>query len=157
MKNLIFFCFFTLISLTINSCSKNDDSTTNTSTTSNPNITYLATLNGSSEVPANASTATGSATLIFNNSTKIFTITVNYSGLTPTDGHVHKGDVGVSGPPVFGFPNLTSPINYTSAALDATQEADLKANLYYVNLHSAAFPGGEIRGQLIKQAGGNPY
>ena len=77
---------------------------------------------------------------------------VNYSGVTATNSHIHKGAAGVSGGVVFGFTSpITSPVNYTSVALDAAQEADLNANLYYVNIHSAAFPGGEIRGQLIKQ------
>ena len=65
---------------------------------------------------------------------------------------IHKGAVGVPGGVVFGFPApITSPIDYTSVALDSTQQADLNANMYYVNIHSAAYPGGEIRGQLIKQ------
>jgi hypothetical protein len=72
--------------------------------------------------------------------------------MTATASHIHKGAVGVSGDVIFGFtPPITSPISYTSVALDATQEADLNANLYYVNIHSTAFPAGEIRGQLIKQ------
>ncbi len=50
-----------------------------------------------------------------------------------------------------GFTSLTSPITFTTPALTATQEADLMANQMYVNLHTVAFPGGEIRGQLIKQ------
>jgi hypothetical protein len=41
-------------------------------------------------------------------------------------------------------------ISYTSAALTPEQEADLMANLYYVNLHSSTFTAGEIRGQLVK-------
>ena len=130
------------ILITAASCKKSED----------PNVKFKATLNGAIETPANASTATGTATLTFNKDTKIFTVVVNYSGVTATNAHIHKGDVGVAGAVVFGFTApLTSPINYTSVALDATQEADLNANLYYVNIHSAAFPGGEIRGQLIKQ------
>ncbi len=117
----------------------------------NPNVTFLATLSGGSEVPGNASTATGSATLIFNTTTKVFTVTVTHNIATPTNGHIHKAAVGVSGPALFPFAAFTSPINYTSIALDAAQEADLNAHLYYVNIHTAAFPGGEIRGQLIKQ------
>ena len=129
------------------SCSKSDSP----AAAANPSVTYTATLSGASEVPANASTATGTATLIFNSTTKIFTITVTYTGVTATDGHIHKGAAGVSGGVIFPFSSLTSPISYTSVALDATQEADLSANLYYVNIHSAAYPAGEIRGQLIKQ------
>lgn len=120
-------------------------------TTPDPNVSFAATLNGASETPPNASTATGSSTATFNTTTKILTITTTYTGLTATLGHIHKGAVGVAGSPVFPFTNLTSPIVLTTPALDATQEADLMANLYYVNLHSAAFPGGEIRGQLNKK------
>jgi hypothetical protein len=131
----------------ISSCSKS-------STTPDPNITFKATLNAANERPPNASAATGSATLVFNNNTKIFTITTSYAGLTgtATASHIHKGDVTVAGPVIFPFTNVTvSPIVYTSAALDATQEADLKAGNYYVNVHTAANPAGEIRGQLIQQ------
>jgi len=118
----------------------------------NPNVTFKATMNGASEAPTpNASTATGTATLVFNTSTKIFTLTVTHTVGAPTNGHIHKAAVGVSGPVIFPFSSFTSPISYTSAALDAAQEADLNAGLYYVNIHTAAFPAGEIRGQLIKQ------
>ena len=129
-----------------NSCKKSDDPVP-----VDPNVTFKATLSGTSESTPNASAATGTATLIFNTTTKIFTVSVTYSGVTATNGHIHKGAVGVSGGVIFPFSPFTSPISYTSAALDATQEADLNANLYYVNIHSAAFGAGEIRGQLIKQ------
>ena len=129
----------------ISSCNNEDD------TPPNPNVTFKASLTGAQEVPANASTATGDATLTFNTSTKVFTITVNHTIASPTNGHIHKGAVGVSGGVIFPFASFTSPITYTSAALDATQEADVNAGLYYVNIHTAAFPNGEIRGQLVKQ------
>jgi len=145
MKRLTFISILFLVIIFV-SCSKDDPAPT-----PDPNIVFNATINSASEVPANPSTASGTATLTFNNTTKIFTIVSTYSGLTATAGHIHKGAAGVSGPVIFGFTNIVSPINYTSAALTAEQEADLKANLYYVNIHSAAYPGGEIRGQLIKQ------
>lgn len=129
------------------SCTNDDDPTP----TPNPNVTFKATLNGASESPPNASTATGMATLTFNTTTKIFTISVTHTIAVPTNGHIHKGAIGVNGSPVFPFTSFTSPINFTSIALDASQEADLNAGLYYVNIHTAAYPGGEIRGQLIKQ------
>jgi len=118
----------------------------------NPNVVFKAVINGTSEVPSNASTATGTATLTFNTTTKIFTINTQFTGVTATGAHIHKGAAGANGGVVFGFATpIVSPINYTSVALDASQEMDLNANLYYVNIHSAAFPAGEIRGQLIKQ------
>ena len=135
---------FTLL-FGINACDNEDD------TPPNPNVTFKATLAGTQEVPTNASTATGDATLTFNTTTKIFTVTVTHTIASPTNGHIHKGAVGVSGGVIFPFASFISPISYTSAALDATQEADLNAGLYYVNIHTAAFPAGEIRGQLIKQ------
>jgi hypothetical protein len=145
MKHLIRFISILLLFSTLNSCKKSDPPVPD------PNVTFLATLNGASEVPANASTATGTATLKFNTTTKIFTITVTHSIAAPTNGHIHKAAAGASGPPVFPFTSFASPISYTSVALDAAQEADLNANLYYVNIHTAAFGGGEIRGQLLKQ------
>ena len=116
-----------------------------------PNVTFEATLNGTSVVPTNASTATGSASLMFNTTTKIFSITVTHSIASPTNGHIHKAASGDNGGPVFPFTSFTSPITLTSDPLDATQEADLNGGLYYVNIHTNDFPGGEIRGQLIKK------
>ena len=117
----------------------------------NFDVTFLATVNGTSEVPTNASAFTGTCVATFNASTKILNALITHNVTTPTNGHFHKGAVGVSGPVIFAFSSLSSPIIFTSVALDATQEADLNNNLYYANIHTAAFPGGEIRGQLIKQ------
>ena len=127
------------------------DNSYNNSTPTPVIVTFNATLNGASEVPPNSSAATGTAVLTFNKTTKVFLLTVTYSGLTPTDGHIHRGAEGTAPANNIIFPltSLTSPISYTSVALDATQEADLIANFYYVNLHTTAFTGGEIRGQLI--------
>ncbi|GAB2813754.1 CHRD domain-containing protein [Ferruginibacter profundus] len=146
MKNVIIFMAIAMLSMGLLSCKKDDPAPA-----ADPTTTFKATLTGASEVPANASAATGTATLTFNTVTKVFTVTVTYSGVTANNGHIHKGAAGSNGSVIFPFSGLTSPIGYTSAALDATQEGDLNNNLYYVNIHSAAFPAGEIRGQLIKQ------
>jgi len=143
MKN-----FFKIFALTfflafVVSCNNDDEV--------DPNVTYKAALSGANEVAPNASTATGTATLVFDTTTKMFTITVVHSIAAPTAGHIHKGAVGTNGAVVFGFTTLASPISYMSAALTAEQEADLNAGLLYVNLHSAAYTGGEIRGNLVKQ------
>lgn len=145
MKLLVRLLAILAITFYVSSCDDDDDSPT-----PNPNVTFTAALTGAHEVPANNSTAEGTATLTFNTVTKIFTISVTHNVASTTVGHIHKGAVGVSGDPVFPFASVVSPISYTSAALDASMEADLNAHLYYVNIHSSAFPGGEIRGQLVK-------
>jgi len=146
MKKLTNFLGLAIILTVLGSCSKSDPAPA-----ADPTTTFKATMSGANEVPANASTATGTATLVFNTNTKVFTVTVTHTIATPTGGHIHQGAVGANGSVIFPFATLTSPISYTSAALDATQEGVLNANGYYVNIHTAAFGGGEIRGQLIKQ------
>lgn len=95
------------------------------------------------------SAAQGSVAGKFNNSTKVLTVQISYLGLTPTIWHIHKGAVGVAGPVIFDLgTTFVSPFSFSTSPLDATQEADLKAGLYYVNIHSASVPSGEIRGQL---------
>ncbi|TDE43487.1 CHRD domain-containing protein [Flavobacterium rhamnosiphilum] len=153
MRLLIRFLAIAIILSGIVSC--DGDSYNDPNPNPNPNsgstIIYTATLRGANEVPANASTATGTATLRFNTVTKTFTISVTYTGVTATGAHIHYANPGVSGPIAFPFSSIASPITYTSVALNATQESYLNANLYYVNIHSAALPDGEIRGQLIKE------
>lgn len=148
MKKLL--SLFTVLFLlgSLSSCNDDDEVTPGQSIT-----TFSAEmLMGSNEVPANNSTAMGTATLKFNKTTKVFTITVTHNLSSITAGHIHKGATGTNGSVVFPFTTLASPISYTSTALTPEQEADLMANLYYVNLHSSTFTAGEIRGQLIKGA-----
>ena len=156
MKTIIStFVLLLTIVIGVTSCKKSD--TMPTSTT----ITFKATLNGTSETPTNTSMATGSATFTYDEATYILTGTITFTGITPSAGHIHKGAVGVAGGVIFPLTSgtITSPLSFTSPVLDATQRADLLAGLYYVNLHTAAFPSGEIRGQLVKQttAGGSGY
>ena len=111
-----------------------------------------ATLSAASEVPPNSSTATGTLEASVNPASNLLTWTVTYSGLTgaATGGHFHGpamagANAGVV-VPLNG--SLASPIK-GSATLTATQMAELMAGRWYVNLHTAAHPGGEIRGQLM--------
>ncbi len=129
------------------SCSKSDP------VPADPNIIFKGTLSGANEVPANTSTASGTVTVTFNNDTKVLSLAATFTGLTPTAAHIHNAAAGVNGGVIFGLGSapFSSPVNYTSVALTPTQETELKANNYYVNFHTAANPGGEIRAQLIKQ------
>lgn len=132
------------ILLSFAGCDKNDDN-------NNSMVDFAGTLNGANEATPTGSAATGTVTGTYDMNTKILNLTITYTGLTPIAGHVHKGAVGVSGDVIFPFTSLTSPIYFTSPALDATQETDLLGGQYYVNLHTTAFQGGEIRAQLVKK------
>lgn len=129
--------------LTVVSCKKNDEKSNI--------ITFKTTLSGSSEVPSNASMATGASTLTYNKSDKTFSIVTTYSGINPLMGHIHKAAAGTNGPVIFPFTNVDmSPIKLDGTLTDA-QALALEKDSMYVNLHTTAFPGGEIRGQLMKQ------
>jgi hypothetical protein len=148
LKFKILFMAMAAVLFTAVSCKDEDDEDPVT----DANVVFEAALNGVSEVPPNASTATGNATLTYDTLTKKFTIIVIYSGITATGAHIHLAPPDSTGGIVFPFATpLTSPVNYTSPALTDAQEADLFGEMYYVNIHSAAYPGGEIRGQLRRE------
>jgi hypothetical protein len=120
-------------------------------------VTFVANLTGSQEVPANASAATGFATVVLNAAQNQITVNVSFSGLSApaTAGHIHGPAAPGSNAPVLfpfaGVPNATSGnIPEQTFAITPTQVAQLFGGLFYVNIHSSNFPGGEIRGQLVQ-------
>src|SRR6476659_2768158 len=112
-----------------------------------------ATLDGKAEVPPNASTATGTADINYDPATKKLSWKVTYSGLSgpATAAHFHgPAEAGKNGGVAVAIPNAaTSPVEGSATLTDA-QAADLAAGKYYINIHTAANPGGEIRGQVSK-------
>jgi hypothetical protein len=84
---------------------------------------------------------------------KTFTYTANYKDMTGPVVAAHFHDAatpGGNGPPIVPASNVgTSPIKGTATLTDA-QIADLNAGKVYFNVHTAANPGGEIRGTLSK-------
>ena len=112
-----------------------------------------ATLDGKSETPPNASTATGTADIDYDAASKKLTWKLTYSGLTgpATAAHFHgPAEAGKNAGVAVAIPNATTSPNEGSATLTDAQAADLLAGKYYVNVHTAANPGGEIRGQVTK-------
>lgn len=110
-----------------------------------------ASLWGASEVPAVVGAGTGSVDASLNSATNLLTWTVTYSGLSgpATAGHFHgPAMAGVNAGVVMPLSgSLASPI-VGSATLTPAQATDLMAGRWYLNLHTAANPGGEIRGQV---------
>jgi hypothetical protein len=112
-----------------------------------------ATLDGKSEVPPNASAGTGTADIDYDAATKKLSWKLNYSGLSgpATAAHFHgPAETGKNAGVAVAIPNATSSPAEGSATLTDAQAADLMAGNYYVNVHTAANPGGEIRGQVTK-------
>jgi CHRD domain len=112
-----------------------------------------ATLNGKSEVPATTTSGTGTADIDYNPATKKMTWKLTYSGLSgpATAAHFHgPAEPGKNAGVKVPIPNATSSPAEGSATLTDEQAADLMAGKYYVNVHTAANPGGEIRGQVTK-------
>jgi hypothetical protein len=120
--------------------------------------TYKTTMNGASEVPPTTSSGTGTATVTYDDATKQVTWSGTFTGLTGpvTAAHIHgPADPGKNAGVIVVLSQkdvpFTSPFqgSATLAADKATAlSAALSAGQAYVNVHTAANPGGEIRGQL---------
>lgn len=102
----------------------------------------------------NDSLATGSATMWLDDMNNDFSWNISWSGLSAaTAAHFH-------GPAAAGVnAGVQVPIDFSmnpstgTAVLDAGQAADLLAGLWYINIHTQDFPGGEIRGQVVPEPG----
>ncbi|MBZ0114092.1 MAG: CHRD domain-containing protein, partial [Thermoanaerobaculia bacterium] len=68
---------------------------------------------------------------------------------SPTGAHIHEGPHGTNGPVIFDLGDSTSPISVEGFSLSAPQIEVLYHGGLYVNIHSTAFPNGEIRDQLM--------
>ena len=111
------------------------------------------TLDSKSEVPPNTSAGTGTADVDYDAASKKLTWKLTYSGLSgpATGAHFHgPAEAGKNAGVKVAIPNATSSPAEGSAILTDEQAADLTAGKYYINVHTAANPGGEIRGQVTK-------
>lgn len=112
---------------------------------------YGAGLTGAQEVPPVATSATGDAEVRYDSKTGLVHWRVNHGGLSGpvTGAHIH----GPSGPGqnaavVIPFGNLNAMPITGQARITPEQLSQLTSGQWYVNLHTALHPGGEIRGQL---------
>ncbi|CAB3740728.1 CHRD domain-containing protein [Paraburkholderia rhynchosiae] len=116
-------------------------------------VALKADLEPSSEVPPRVSHGHGALSATFDTSTKSLQWTVTYEGLSGpvTAAHFHgPAPVGQNAKvqvPI-GKSSFASPMK-GSAALSEQQVTDLMAGQWYVNIHTAQNPMGEIRGQVL--------
>jgi len=117
---------------------------------------FVATLDGFQEVPAVATTARGRGVVIMDRAANTLAVTLCYTGLSgaETAAHIHGfSAVGANSGVKFNLP--AGPFKTALLSYPEADEANYLANLAYFNIHSAAFPGGEIRGQLTRS--NSPY
>jgi subtilisin family serine protease len=117
--------------------------------------TFAAWINGSQENPPADSDVTATATFTYNSATGQIDYAVTFaSPITLTAAHFHSGAAGQNGPvriPIATGDNTFGPGDPLagSAALPAADLPALLRGGLYVNFHTAAYPGGEIRGQVV--------
>ena len=127
--------------------------------------TLNAVLSAAQEVPPKTSTATGTATVTVDAAKTTITVALNTTGLTGvTASHIHFGAAGANGGVMFSLfaapAAFTSPLTKTLTSADFTPVAAsgistfadavnaILAGNAYINVHTTANVGGEIRGQL---------
>ena len=112
-------------------------------------VSYTADLSGANEVPPSGSRNTGTTLVSVDPATGIVRWTTSSSipQTSATGHHIHRGVAGANGPIVVNFGTSYSGTITVTTAL-ATEIVGNPSG-FYVNLHTAAFPGGEIRAQLV--------
>ncbi len=113
-------------------------------------------MSGAQETPAVASSSLGTLNVFYTRETRILSYTINWSGLSgnPTGMHVHG--LAPSGYAASVVQTISTSGLTTSGSKSGTmlvdgvviKENDLLNGFYYINIHTAAYPGGEIRGQI---------
>jgi len=118
-------------------------------------VRLSANLDGVSEIPSVESPGTATATVLFDKDTGMVSWDVYWTGISgdPTAAHFHgpasknnKAGVQVD----LGGNGFVSPFR-GSAHLTSEQADQLLAGQWYINIHTAAHPDGEIRGQVLRQ------
>ncbi len=108
---------------------------------------WVFNLDGGQEVPAVTTSASGVGFATLDGANN-FTLSVQHNVVGVTAAHIHLAPAGASGPIFIGLGTGTSPITF-STTLSASDVASLMAGDFYVNIHSATNPAGEIRGQIV--------
>jgi hypothetical protein len=115
-------------------------------------VKLKADLKASNEVPPNDSKGTGAVTATYDSASKKLSWKGTASGLSgpATAAHFHAGESGKNGAVVIPIAGADKGSFEGEATLTDVQAADLRGGKLYVNVHTAANTGGEIRGQVSK-------
>lgn len=118
-------------------------------------VTFHASLSGANEFPGPGDPdGTGVAAVTISGTTLTYSVLTAAIG-GPSVAHIHRAPAGASGPPVVDL-NVNS-LQIGSATITQTLANEITANpaIFYVNVHTDAFPNGAIRGQLVTNVNGS--
>jgi len=116
---------------------------------------FKVSLTGAQQVPPVQTSATGTADLSYDPATRVVTWSVTCSGLSgpPTMAHFHgPAPAGKNAPVAIWISKKGSPVESPikgEATLTPEQAQQFSAGEWYINVHTKAHPGGEIRGQVV--------
>ncbi|MCL1960711.1 MAG: CHRD domain-containing protein [Desulfovibrionaceae bacterium] len=114
-------------------------------------FTLTARLEGAAVNPPTLSAASGQIDLLYDANLRLLRWKASWSGLSgPITGVQFHGipGAGLNGPPTMIWPGPFGPAYEGRATLTLQQAQDLLDGRWYVNVFTAAYPGGEVRGQL---------
>jgi CHRD domain len=115
---------------------------------------FTGSLSSAQEVTPASSFATGKSIAVLSPNGSTLAVSLDYSGLSAdaSSAHVHgPAAAGSSAAILFNLPpaTFTNGIGPLFFGVDSTQVSQLVGGLYYTDVHTASFPAGEIRGQLL--------
>lgn len=122
-------------------------------------LAFTASIDGSQETPPVTTTASGTGGFVLNASGSQLSYSITFNGLTPTAAHFHNGAAGVAAGVVKNLTIVNGTATGVWSSTDATQPftdsmlVELLRGRLYVNAHTSANPGGEIRGQVLMASG----
>lgn len=118
---------------------------------SNLRKNYAFELCSAQEVPANNSTAYGAGAISIDQENLSLQYKLAVDGLSapPTAAHIHTGSAGVNGGILHGL-NTPAPTSSGAIAITGADALLVATNGAYVNVHTMNNPGGEIRGQIVR-------
>lgn len=113
-------------------------------------LIFSAELTGDDENPAVTTDGVGLATFYFDEDKSTAYVNVTVHGLSgpATAAHIHDGISGVNGPVIFPLTLVGNRIQMEIPGITPEQFGKFVDGSYYINVHTAAHPGGEIRGQI---------
>jgi len=112
---------------------------------------YIANLTGAQETPPNDSDSLGMAFMFLDPQGRLcYAISFTRLSTAEVAAHIHgPAAPGASANVLFALTPAGNPKNGCAGPLSATDKKNLKKGLLYLNIHSAKFPNGEIRGQVV--------